>query len=457
MKVRLALSLAAFLAASLGAPLSAALPGALADGTPLPSLAPVLESVTPAVVNIATETDVTVSNPLLQDPFFRRFFDVPARQQRKARSAGSGVIIDGAEGLVLTNHHVVGQADRITVTLANGAQLAATRLGSDPQVDLALLALDRAALATLPPLKALQFGDSRALRVGDFVVAIGNPFGIGQTVTSGIISALGRSGLGIEGFEDFIQTDASINPGNSGGALIDLAGRLVGINTAIFAPNGGNVGIGFAIPAAMAQRIAEALRQDGQIRRADLGLAVQPLDANLAEAFAVAQGAGALVRAVRPGSAAARAELAVGDILLELGGRPIRQEGDLRAQAAVTLLGDEVPFKALRDGRPVEGILVFGEADRLRLAGAELARGLAGAELQSTGEDEQPEGVALLTVTPGSPAWRLGLRAGDRIVALDGVRVMAIPGFVERLARSGGRLGLRIHREGRDYALSIPR
>ena len=445
------------LGALFAAPLGAALPGALADGTPLPSLAPVLESVTPAVVNIATETDVTVSNPLLQDPFFRRFFDVPARQQRKARSAGSGVIIDGEAGLVLTNHHVVGQADRITVTLASGAQLSAKRLGSDPQVDLALLALDRAALATLPPLKALQFGDSRALRVGDFVVAIGNPFGIGQTVTSGIISALGRSGLGIEGFEDFIQTDASINPGNSGGALIDLAGRLVGINTAIFAPNGGNVGIGFAIPAAMAERIAQALREDGQIRRADLGLAVQPLDANLAEAFSVAQGAGALLRAVRPGSAAARAGLAVGDILLELGGRPIRQEGDLRAQAAVTLLGDEVPFKALRDGRPVEGTLVFGEADRLRLAGAELARGLAGAELQSTGEDEQPEGVTLLTVTPGSPAWRLGLRAGDRIVALDGVRVMAIPGFVERLARSGGRLGLRIHREGRDYALSIPR
>ncbi|MBL6716862.1 MAG: trypsin-like peptidase domain-containing protein [Pseudomonadales bacterium] len=445
------------LGALLAAPGGAALPGALADGTPLPSLAPVLESVTPGVVNIATETDVSVANPLLQDPFFRRFFEVPRRQQRKARSAGSGVIIDGEGGLVLTNHHVVGQADRITVTLASGAQLSATRLGSDPQVDLALLALDPAALANLPPLQALRFGDSRALRVGDFVVAIGNPFGIGQTVTSGIVSALGRSGLGLEGYEDFIQTDASINPGNSGGALVDLAGQLVGINTAIFAPNGGNVGIGFAIPSAMAKRIAEALREDGQVRRADLGLAVQPLDASLAEAFSVAQGAGALVRAVRPGGAAARAGLAVGDILLELGERSIRQEGDLRAQAAVTLLGDEIPFKALREGLPVQGVLVFGEADRLRLAGAELARGLAGAELQSTGQGEQPEGVTLLTVVPGSPAWRLGLRAGDRIVALDGVRVMALAGLVERLGRSGGRLGLRIHREGRDYALSIPR
>jgi S1-C subfamily serine protease len=193
-----------------------ALPAQLADGEPLPSLAPVLEAVTPAVVNIATETDVTVTNPLLRDPFFRRFFDVPAQRQRKARSAGSGVIIDAAGGLVLTNHHVVGQADRITVTLASGAQLPARRLGADPQVDLALLQLDPEALKVLPPLKALAFGDSRALRVGDFVVAIGNPFGIGQTVTSGIVSALGRSGLGIEGYEDFIQTDASINPGNSG-------------------------------------------------------------------------------------------------------------------------------------------------------------------------------------------------------------------------------------------------
>jgi len=434
-----------------------ALPAQLAKGEPLPSLAPVLEAVTPAVVNIATETDVTVTNPLLRDPFFRRFFDVPAQRQRKARSAGSGVIIDGPRGLVLTNHHVVGQADRIAVTLASGAQLPARRLGADPQVDLALLQLDPEALKALPPLKALAFGDSRALRVGDFVVAIGNPFGIGQTVTSGIVSALGRSGLGIEGYEDFIQTDASINPGNSGGALVDLAGRLIGINTAIFAPNGGNVGIGFAIPAAMAERIAQALADDGQVRRADLGLAVQPLDSKLAEAFAVAADAGALLRKVRPGSAADRAGLAVGDVLLELGGRPIRQDGDLRAQAAVTLLGDEVSFKALKDGAPFAGVLRFNAEDRLRLLGAELARGLAGAELQSTEEGASPAGVDLLTVVPGSAAWRLGLRVGDRIVAVDGVRVLTIPALVERLGRSGSRVGLRIHREGRDYALSIPR
>ena len=434
-----------------------ALPAQLADGEPLPSLAPVLEAVTPAVVNIATETDVTVTNPLLRDPFFRRFFDVPAQRQRKARSAGSGVIIDAAGGLVLTNHHVVGQADRITVTLASGAQLPARRLGADPQVDLALLQLDPEALKALPPLKALAFGDSRALRVGDFVVAIGNPFGIGQTVTSGIVSALGRSGLGIEGYEDFIQTDASINPGNSGGALIDLAGRLIGINTAIFAPNGGNVGIGFAIPAAMAERIAQALADEGQVRRADLGLAVQPLDRKLAEAFSVAPDAGALLRQVRPGGAADRAGLAVGDVLLELGGRPIRQDGDLRAQAAVTLLGDEVLFKALKNGAPFSGVLRFDAEDRLRLPGAELARGLAGAELQSTEEGATPAGVDLLTVVPGSAAWRLGLRAGDRIVAVDGVRVLTIPALVERLGRGGSRIGVRIHRDGRDYALSIPR
>lgn len=446
----------AFLALTLPFKAFGTLPTQLADGEPLPSLAPVLEAVTPAVVNIATETDITVTNPLLRDPFFRRFFDVPAQRQRKARSAGSGVIIDGPRGLVLTNHHVVGQADRIAVTLASGAQLPARRLGADPQVDLALLQLDPEALRTLPPLKALAFGDSRSLRVGDFVVAIGNPFGIGQTVTSGIVSALGRSGLGIEGYEDFIQTDASINPGNSGGALIDLAGRLIGINTAIFAPNGGNVGIGFAIPAAMAQRIAQALADDGQVRRADLGLAVQPLDSKLAEAFAVAADVGALVREVRPGGAADRAGLVVGDVLLELGGRPIRQDGDLRAQAAVTLRGDEVPFKALKDGAAFAGVLRFNAEDRLRLPGAELARGLAGAELQSTEEGASPAGIDLLTVVRGSGAWRLGLRAGDRIVAVDGVRVLTIPALVERLGRSGSRVGLRIHREGRDYALSIP-
>ena len=225
----------------------------LSDGDqPLPSLAPMLEKVNPAVVNISTYTTRTVQqNPLLRDPFFRRFFNMPEQQQRPERkrrttSAGSGVIIDAAKGTVVTNHHVVDGADEITVALEDGRSFTATLIGSDPDVDIAVLKIEGDNLTEIP------VSDSEKLRVGDFVAAIGNPFGLGQTVTTGIVSALGRTGLGIEGYENFIQTDASINPGNSGGALVNLKGELIGINTAIIAPAGGNVGIGFAIPTNMA-------------------------------------------------------------------------------------------------------------------------------------------------------------------------------------------------------------
>ncbi|NIP16500.1 MAG: trypsin-like serine protease, partial [Pseudomonadales bacterium] len=237
---------------------AAALPLELPGGEQLPSLAPMLDRTTPAVVNIATYTTVQVRNPLLEDPFFRRFFNVPdQRRYRRTQSAGSGVMVDADKGFIVTNNHVVERADEISVTLADGRSITAELVGSDPQVDLAVLKVDA------DDLQQIGFADSGDLRVGDFVVAIGNPFGLGQTVTSGIVSALGRSGLGIEGYEDFIQTDASINPGNSGGALVDLAGRLVGINTAILAPSGGNVGIGFAIPSNMVRAIMDQLIEHG--------------------------------------------------------------------------------------------------------------------------------------------------------------------------------------------------
>src|SRR5678816_30049 len=220
---------------------------ALPASADLPSLAPMLEQITPSVVNIATYTTVQVRNPLMDDPFFRRFFNIPEQQQRyrRTKAAGSGVIVDARQGYIVTNNHVIDRADEITVTLSDGRALPAKLIGTDPQVDLAVLKVDSNKLAQI------AFADSSRLRVGDYVVAIGNPFGLDQTVTSGIVSALGRSGLGIEGYEDFIQTDASINPGNSGGALVNLRGELIGINTAILAPAGGNVGIGFAIPSNM--------------------------------------------------------------------------------------------------------------------------------------------------------------------------------------------------------------
>ena len=233
------------------------------SGKEMPSLAPMLDGVTPAVVNIATEGRIKQKlNPLFADPRFRRYFNVPEQPaERKTSSLGSGVIVDAKRGLVLTNNHVIANAVQITVTLRDGRQLEAEVVGTDPETDVAVIKMPAENLVDIKPT------DSDALRVGDFVVAIGNPFGLGQTVTSGIVSALGRSGLGIEGYEDFIQTDASINPGNSGGALVNLRGELVGINTAIFSQSGGNIGIGFAIPINLAMQITEQLLETGEVKR----------------------------------------------------------------------------------------------------------------------------------------------------------------------------------------------
>jgi len=260
---------------------AAGIPPVTADGK-VPTLAPLLEQVTPAVVNIAVlSRSPEQDNPMLQDPFFRRFFGLP-EQARPQISAGSGVIVDAHSGFVLTNHHVVKDAEQISVTLKDGRRLQGKLVGSDAATDIALLKVEG------DNLKALPLGDSDALRVGDYVVAIGNPFGLGQTVTSGIISALGRTGLNIEGYEDFIQTDASINPGNSGGALINLKGELIGINTAIIGPSGANVGIGFAIPSNMARVVMSQLAKHGEVRRGRVGLTTQDLNPELAASLSIA-------------------------------------------------------------------------------------------------------------------------------------------------------------------------
>ena len=259
------------------------------DGNELPSLAPMLENVTPAVVNIATEGRVKQrQSPLFSDPFFRHFFKIPDQPvERKTSSLGSGVIVDSERGLVLTNHHVIANAIQITITMRDGRQVEAEIVGADPKTDIAVLKIPTENLT------ALKTADSNELKVGDFVVAIGNPFGLGQTVTSGIISALSRSGLGIEEYEDFIQTDASINPGNSGGALVNLRGELVGINTAIFSQSGASHGIGFAIPINLALRIAEQILETGEVKRGFLGVSIQDISPSLAEAFGLEKKNGA--------------------------------------------------------------------------------------------------------------------------------------------------------------------
>ncbi len=284
----------------------AALPTSL-NNQPLPSIAPMLEVAMPAVVNISTSKNIQVmDNPLLRDPFFRHFFQIPENQQQpqqrqQKNSLGSGVIIDSGNGLILTNNHVIDKADKIMVTLKDGRQLDAKLIGTDPEADVAVIQIPAENLTALP------IADSTQLRIGDFVVAIGNPFGLGQTVTSGIVSALGRSGLGIEGYEDFIQTDASINPGNSGGALVNLHGEFVGMNTAILAPTGGNVGIGFAIPANMVMTIKDSLVKHGEVRRGLLGVSTQDLTPELAKAFNLQNQQGAVVSRIEGNSPAARA------------------------------------------------------------------------------------------------------------------------------------------------------
>jgi serine protease Do/serine protease DegQ len=314
------------------------------------SIAPMLENVLPAVVNISTRTRTKVMrHPLLDDPFFRRYFNIPNSpgRERQKQSLGSGVIVDAAKGYILTNHHVIEGADEITATLRDQRQFTAEVVGSDAEVDLALVRIKAKDLLALP------VADSDKVRVGDFVVAVGSPFGLGQTVTYGIVSALGRSGLGIEGYEDFIQTDASINPGNSGGPLVNMNGELVGVNTAIVGPSGGNIGIGFAIPGNMASIIMAQLSEHGEVRRGQLGIAIQDLTPELAQAFGLKRRDGAVVAQVTPNSAAEQAGLRRGDVIVSLDGRAIAGSSDLRNAIGLLRVGTRVEIGILRKGKQI--------------------------------------------------------------------------------------------------------
>ena len=405
----------------------------------LPTFAPILEKVTPAVVNIAVlQKSPEEQNPLLRDPFFRRFFGAPQQQQPQI-SAGSGVIVDAKNGYVVTNAHVVKDAREIQVTLKDNRRLAAKLVGVDPGTDIALLKIEGKNLADV------KFGDSDALQVGDFVIAIGNPFGLGQTATSGIVSALGRSGLSMEGYEHFIQTDAPINPGNSGGALVNLRGELVGINSAIIGPSGGNVGIGFAVPSVMAHAVMEQLIKFGEVRRGRLGIAMQD----------VSGGEGATVTDVIADSPAAQAGLRKGDVVTGLNGRPVRGAAELRARLGGVPIGESVTLAVPR-GSETQAIKArIGELEKARSAGSQAVGELAGAELA----DAQRQGgrgeraVLVTAVQPGSAAHNHGLREGDVILGINRRRITTVPALVKAL-RVSGPLALNVLRG--DTFLNIP-
>ncbi|RIZ67864.1 MAG: DegQ family serine endoprotease [Methylococcales bacterium] len=388
------------------------------DGQALPSLAPMLEHSMPAVVNISTSTNIQVNeNPLMQDPYFRQFFNVPnqSRQQQK-NSLGSGVIIDSNQGLVLTNNHVIDKADKILVTLTDGRQLNAELIGTDPEADIAIIKVPANNLTQLP------IADSSQLKVGDFVVAIGNPFGLGQTVTSGIVSALGRSGLGIEGYEDFIQTDASINPGNSGGALVNLRGELIGMNTAILAPTGGNVGIGFAIPTNMIMPIKDVLVKHGVVKRGLLGVTTQDLTPELVNAFNLDNKHGAAISRIENNSPAADAGLEPGDIIVSANGKQVKSSQDIRNIVGLLQIGDHVNIEYFRGNEKKSVVATIGKQALPQLAGEKLHPLLKGTLLTATQKD-QVEGVLIEKIQSSSYAWKVGLRPGDIIVSANRYRV----------------------------------
>jgi len=405
----------------------------------LPTFAPILEKVTPAVVNIAVlQKSPEEQNPLMRDPFFRRFFGAPQQSQPQI-SAGSGVIVDAKNGYVITNAHVVKDAREIQVTLKNNLRLAAKLVGADPGTDIALLKIEEKNIIEV------KFGDSDALQVGDFVIAIGNPFGIGQTATSGIVSALGRSGLSVEGYEYFIQTDAPINPGNSGGALVSLKGELVGINSAIIGPSGGNVGIGFAVPAVMARAVMDQLIRFGEVKRGRLGLAMQD----------VAGSEGAAVTDVQANSPAAQAGLRKGDVVIGLNGRPVRGAAELRARLSVVPVGETVEMRVQRGNETQLLKARIGELEKARSAGGQSIGELAGAELT----DAQRQGgrreraVLVTAVDSSSEAFNHGLREGDVIFGVNQRRVTTVQTLVRAL-RATGPLALNVARG--DTVLTIP-
>ncbi len=427
--------LLAFTSALFSAGAFAAMPPAV-DGQALPSLAPMLERVTPTVVNIASRTHVAVRNPYFDDPIFRRFFGVPnAPREQVQQSLGSGVIVDAAKGYVLTNNHVVAGADDIEVTLSTGRTVKARVLGTDPDTDLAVLQIPG------ENLRALPIADSSRLRVGDFVVAIGEPFGLGQTVTSGIVSALGRTGLGGAGYQNFIQTDASINPGNSGGPLVNLRGELVGINSMIYSPSGGNVGIGFAIPSNLALDVMRQLVSIGHVQRGVIGVDAQDVTPQIARALGLEEALGAVVTRVRSKSPAEAAGLQPGDVIVAIDGKRVASVSDLRNIEGLSAPNTSVAVGLERDGKRLVIDTELKPAPIRRVDGGALDPRLRGVELSDLDEnlrDRGLGGVVVSRISAGSQAQRSGLRKGDVIVAVNRRDLRDTDDF-QRLAGAGSR------------------
>ncbi|MFS1488097.1 DegQ family serine endoprotease [Vibrio splendidus] len=414
----------------------------------LPSLAPMLEQVTPAVVSIAVEGKQVQRQQIPEQ--FQFFFGPEQTRERPFRGLGSGVIIDAKKGHIVTNYHVINGADDIKVKLHDGREYDAELIGGDQMSDIALLKLE-----TAKNLTQIKVADSDKLRVGDFSVAIGNPFGLGQTVTSGIVSALGRSGLNLENFENFIQTDAAINSGNSGGALVNLNGELIGINTAILGPNGGNVGIGFAIPSNMMKNLTEQILDFGEVKRGMLGVQGGEVTSELAEALGYESSKGAFVSQIVPDSAADKAGLKAGDVIVSINGKRIDTFSELRAKVATLGAGKKIELGVVRDGKNMTFDVTLGESTNSKTQAEKLHEGLAGAELTNTTDSDPATGVKVSSVAQGSPAEAYQLLKDDIIIGVNRQPVKNLAEFRKVLEKQPGVLALNIQRGDRTIYLVI--
>ncbi|AZQ85806.1 Do family serine endopeptidase [Colwellia sp. Arc7-635] len=430
-------------------PVQAALPQSV-DGQTMPSLAPMLEQVTPGVVLISVRGTHEVEQRVPEA--FKFFFGNPRQGQgqqkeRQFRGLGSGVIIDADKGYIVTNSHVVNDADEIQITLKDGRQLDAKKIGGDEASDIALLQIEA------DDLVEVKIADSDRLRVGDFAVAIGSPFGLGQTVTSGIVSALGRSGLNIENYEDFIQTDAAINSGNSGGALINLRGELIGINTAILGPNGGNVGIGFAIPSNMVENLVNQIIEFGEVRRGVLGVAGRSVNSEIAKAMELDINQGGFVEQVTPDSAADEAGIRAGDVIIKVNGKMIKTFNELRGKIGSIGAGKVVRLTVIRkDGKEKEYDVTLKKSETANIEAASLHPMLDGAELEN---DSQSNGVIVAEVAENSPAASVGLRKGDVINGINRQRINNIGELRSYLNDHKGVFALNVLRNNSSLFLMI--
>ena len=430
-------------------PAAANLPFAISSGQALPSLAPMLDEVTPAVVLISVKGTHAVKNNVPEA--FKFFFGNKQRQgqqqEKEFRGLGSGVIINAKEGYIVTNNHVISEADEILVTLKDGRQLKAKKIGSDEHSDVALLQIES------DNLTAIKLADSDNIRVGDFAIAIGSPFGLGQTVTSGIVSALGRTGLNIENYEDFIQTDAAINSGNSGGALVNLNGELIGINTAILGPSGGNVGIGFAIPSSMVKSLVSQIIEFGEVKRGVLGVQGRSVNSEIAKAMELETSQGGFVEQVMPGSAADEAGIKAGDVIIKVNGKKVKSFSEIKGKIGSIGAGKQVKITVIRkDGKERTYKVTLKKLDNANIEAESIHPMLEGAELENTTNDE---GINVADVAKNSPAAMVGLRPDDIIVGVNRKRINNVAELRKNLEKQKSVFALNIIRDNASLYLMI--